>query len=439
MDINLVIIGVVGIAMLLVLMFMGVPIAFTFVVVGFVGIWIISGWDPAVYLLGTTTYKQTANYTWTVLPLFMLMGQLAGDAGLTGDAFSACKKWMGQVKGGLALATTVAASLFAAVCGSNIAASITMTKLAWPEMKKLNYDPSLALGSILCAGSLAALIPPSIPFVVYAMIVEESIGKLFIGGILPGIVLAICIVFTVWIIVKMDPKKAPPSPSVSWREKFRSLGDVWSILLLILIVLGGIWGGVFTATEAAGIGSAGALIIGLAKRAFTWKRFKHAFRESALMGGGMFILLVAVNIFNTFLTLTGLPVMLADWVVAMDLSPMAVLIFILIIYMVLGIPLELPPILMLTLPIFTPLLVSVGIDKIWFGILTTITGNLAAITPPVGAPMFIVHGIVKNDGVTLNQIFKGSWWFCIPTVVSLAICVAFPQLTLWLPNMMIGK
>jgi C4-dicarboxylate transporter, DctM subunit len=439
MDMTLFWFGIIGVLMLLVLMFMGVPIAFTFVIVGFVGIWLINGFSPALFMLGNTTYKETADYTWTVLPLFMLMGQLAGDAGLTGDAFAACRKWIGHIKGGLALATTAAASLFAAVCGSNIASSITMTKLAWPEMKKMKYDPALGLGSILCAGTIATLIPPSIPFVVYAMIVEESVGKLFIGGILPGIVLAALICLTVWIIVRMDPKKAPSSPPASWKERFGGLKDVWSILLLILIVLGGIWGGVFTATEAAGIGSAGALIIGLSKRAFTWPKLKHAFRESALMGGGMFILLVAVNIFNTFLTLTGLPVLLADWVVGMNLSPMMVLIVILLIYGVLRIPLELPPIMVLTLPIFAPLLVSLGIDKVWFGILSTMTGNLAAITPPVGAPMFIVHGIVKNDGVTLNDVFRGSWWFCIPTVVCLAICVAFPQITLFLPSLMTGK
>ena len=439
MEFNLVLLGIIGIVVLLVLMFMGVPIAFSFAFTGFVGIWLTAGISPALSLLGTSTYKLTANYTWTVLPLFMLMGQLAGDAGLTGDAYRAARNWIGQFRGGLALATTAASAVFAAICGSVLATTITMTKIAWPEMKKNNYEPGLSLGSILCAGSISSLIPPSIAFVIYAMIVEESVGRLFIGGILPGIVLALSIGLTVMVLVRIDPQKAPSARAVSWRERIQSLKGVWSMLLLIIIIMGGIWGGIFTVNEASGIGAAGALIIGLSKRKISWSVLKNSLRETALMSGGMFILIVCVQFFNTFLTLTGLPVQLANWVVNMQLSPMMVLVVILVIYGILGIPLEMPPILLLTLPIFVPLLESLGIDKVWFGVLSTITISLAAMTPPVGAPLFVVHGMVKRDGISLNTIFNAAWIFCIPICIALIICVIFPQLSLWLPNTMFGK
>lgn len=439
MEINLILLGILGIVLLLALMFMGVPISFSFAFVGFTGISLIAGTSPALSLLGTTTYRMTANYTWTVLPLFMLMGQLSGDAELTGDAFKTASTCFGQVRGGLALATTAASSLFAAICGSVLATTITMTKVAWPEMKKSSYQPGLSLGSILCAGAVSSLIPPSIPLVIYAMIVEESVGRLFIGGILPGIVLSLSIGLTVFVWVRISPGSAPAAAASTWREKLASLRGIWSIMLLVVFILGGIWGGIFTVNEAAGIGAMGALLIGLAKRKISWTVFKHSLHESALMGSSLFILIVCVQLFNTFLTLTGLPVGIANWVVAMQLSPMMVLILILAIYVILGIPLEMPPVLLLTLPIFVPLLESLGIDKVWFGILSTITISVAAMTPPVGAPLFIVHGLVKQDGISLNTIFNAAWIYCIPIIATLIICIIFPQLSLWLPDTMFGQ
>jgi C4-dicarboxylate transporter DctM subunit len=432
-------IGIIGLIILLALMILSVPIGFCFAVVGFAGLTYLLGFPHALAMLKTVAYYQVANYTWTVFPLFMLMGDIAGEGGLTGDAFDATKKWIGHFRGGLALATTAAATLFAAVCGSAMAASVTMTKVAWPEMKKNNYDPALSLGSILCAGTLSSLIPPSIPFVVYGMLADESVGKLFIGGIIPGIVLAILIMLTVLIMLIKNPKLAPPAEESTWKEKMGSVKSVWSVLILIFLVMGGLWGGIFTANEAAGIGCAGALLIGMAKRRIKWEGLKRSLRATALMTASMFVLIIAVQIFNSFLTVTGLPLQLAEWVASLHMSPTMVLCFILVIYLILGIPLEMGPILLLTLPIFVPLLNSVGIDKIWFGILSTITVGIAGITPPVGAPMFLVHGIVKKDGVSLNTIFRGSWIFCIPSMAALIICIVFPQLSLWLPATMFGK
>jgi C4-dicarboxylate transporter DctM subunit len=436
---ELTIIGILALVILLVLMFSSVPVGFCFALTGFCGLWYVVGFSGAVASLKTVSYYTIANYTWAVFPLFMLMGEIAGEGGLTADAYGLTQKWLGQKKGGLALATTVAATLFAAVCGSAMAASVTLTKVAWPEMKKAGYKPSLALGSILCAASIACLIPPSIPFVVYAMLADESVGRLFIGGIIPGIILAICIVITVFVWVKIDPTVAPAAERSTWKERFMAFKGVWSVLSLIILIMGGLWGGIFTANEAAGIGAAGAFLISLLKRRLTFKGTIRMFVDSGAMAANIFFMIVTVQVFNSFLSVTGVPTLLANWVTSLNMSPTMVLIFILLIYAILGIPLEMAPILMLTLPIFVPLLVSVGIDKVWFGILSTIVVGLANITPPVGAPMFLVHGIVKKDGVKLNEIFNGAWIMCIPTSVTLIICLIWPQLTLWLPGTMFGK
>ncbi len=432
-------VGVVALILLLALLMLGMPIAYTFAVAGFLGLWWIIGLNSTIATLKSLAYYQVAEYSWAVFPLFIVMGVLAGEGGLTGDAFGATEKWLGRFRGGLAFATTAAGSLFGAVCGSSMAASVTMAKVAWPEMRKAKYNPALSLGSILCAGSLSLLIPPSIGFVFYAMLADESVGRLFIGGIIPGIVLALMMIITVQIWIMIDPKAAPVGIKVPWSEKTKALQGTWAILLLIIVVMGGLWGGVFTANEAAGIGAAGTMAIAMVKKRLTWRGTIQVFTVAAVMSANIFLLLVCVQIFSNFLTVTNLPTMLANWVISMNLSAMMVVIVILFVYAVLGVPLEFAPILMLTLPIFLPVLEGVGIDKVWFGILATFTAALAGITPPVGGPIFLVHGIVKKDGISLNTVFNGCWVFCIPTVVALVACLIWPQLVLWLPGTMFGK
>jgi len=435
---ELIMIGILALVMLLVLMFLSVPIGFCFGLVGFGGLWWVLGLSSALATLKTVAYYQVANYTWAVFPLFILMGEIAGEGQLTGDAYNAAKKWVGQIRGGLAFATTVAGTLFAAVCGSQMAASVTMTKVAWPEMKKHGYDPALSLGSILCAGSISSLIPPSIPFVIYAMLANESVGKLFIGGVIPGIIMATTIAVTVWIWIVVNPGVAPKSTAETWSERFKALRGVWTVLVLIIVIMGGLWGGIFTANEAAGIGAAGALIICLLKKRLKWGSTKRMFIASCAMSANIFFLIVAVQIFNQLLAVTNVTLTMANWVASLQLPPMVVLILILIVYSILGIPLEPAPLMLLTLPIFVPLLDSMGIDKVWFGILSTITSNLAGMTPPVGMPLFLVHGIVREDRISLNTVFRGAWIFCLPVVVTLIICLIWPQLTLWLPSTMFG-
>ena len=436
---ELILTGVIALIILLVLLFLSVPIGFCFGVVGFGGLWWTLGFSSALATLKTVAYYQVSNYTWAVFPLFILMGEVATEGQLTADAYNAARKWVGHVRGGLAFATTVAGTLFAAVCGSQMAASVTMTKVAWPEMKKYEYDPALSLGSILCAGSISTLIPPSIPFVVYGMLVNESVGKLFIGGVIPGIIMAILIVVTVLIWIAINPEVAPKSPAETWKEKFKVLPGVWTVLALILLIMGGLWGGVFTANEAAGIGAAGAMVISLIKGRLTWRGSIRMLIASCAMSANIFFLLITVQIFNQLLAVTNVTMTLANWVAGLHLSGMMVLILILVVYAILGIPLEPGPLLLLTLPIFVPLLERMGIDKVWFGILSTMTSNLAGLSPPVGMPLFLVHGIVKDDGIGLKTVFKGAWVFCLPILAALIICLIWPQLTLWLPSTMFGK
>jgi tripartite ATP-independent transporter DctM subunit len=432
-------IGILGLVFMLVLMFLGIPIGVAFVIPGMLGVALLAGFKPAITMLGTVTYSQMASYTWAVIPLFMLMGELVAESGLTADAYDAASKWLGRVPGGLCHATTAAATLFAAVSGSAVVSSVAMTKLSWPEMKRYGYEPGISLGSILCAGTIAFLIPPSIPMVIYAMLAEESVGKLFIAGIVPGILTAFLIVITVAILVVFNPRVAPPGPVANWRQRFTALLQIWPILTLVIFVMGSIWAGICTPNEAAGVGCLLAIFIAWSRDKLSWRGLTGALQRVTILGGGMFVMFVGIQVFNTFLTLTMLPQMLATWVAGLDLSPTAVLWVIVIVYMILGIPLEVGPILLLTVPIFVPLLVSLGIDKVLFGVLSTITVGLAFMTPPVGAPLFLVHAIVQEEGISLNTIFRGAAIFCVPILVSIILLILFPQLALWLPGTMYGQ
>jgi len=436
MELSPLLIGIIGLAILLIFICSGIPIAYVFGLIGFVGLAILVGTKPAISLMGTVTYSQVANYTWTMLPLFILMGGFAADSGMTADAFAAARMWLGRFPGGLAIAVVVASTIFGAVSGSGIATTVTMTKVAWPEMKRYNYAPSLALGCCITGGCIDNLIPPSIILVMYAMIADESIGALFMGAIFPGLLAGGLMILSIITICVIKPSMAPAGPPSTWKEKFRSLTGVWAILILIVFVLGGIWLGVNTPNEAAGVGAAGAFVIGISRGTLKWKQTWQSLMDVAIMTGAIFVLFVGVQVFNSFISITNMPQELAEWVTTLKVPPNGVLGIILLIYFILGIPLELAPLLMLTLPIFVPLVEACGISKVLFGIATTVVVGIATITPPVGTPMFIAHNMVKKDGIALNTIFKGCWIFCIPLVIALILIVFFPQIALWLPSTM---
>lgn len=429
------VIALLGFLILFGLMLIGMPIGFSMLLVGFAGYGFVNGFDVALYALAMVPYENVAVYTLSVLPMFVLMGEFASLSGIVSDGFEAAFKWLGRIKGGGALATISASGVFAACTGSSVAGASLMTNLAVPEMRKHKYKYSLAAGTVAAGGTLGILIPPSVPLVVYGLLTDTSIGKLFIAGILPGILLITLFALAIFIQVKIDPSIAPSiKEKYSLRERLEATKKVWMMLLLILIVLGGIWGGVFTASEAGAVGSAGSFLILALRGKLTFSNVVTALKTTIKTSTMVFIILIGANIFSQFLAVTQTPFMLAEMVAKMGIPPVAVILVIMLIYMFLGSIMETMSMVVLTLPIFAPIVTSLGYDLIWFGILVTINSEMAMITPPVGMNVFIVGGILKNK-INTKTVYKG----VAPFVIGMAICILlvliFPQLATFLPNM----
>lgn len=437
MELSLTVIGVLGFAFLFGLMFIGVPIGLSFALAGFVGTCAIIGFGPGVSLLGRIPYSSVASYILSVMILFMLMGEFATIGGLTERGYNFAHKWFGHLPGGLAITNLVACVLFGAISGSAVATAMIMTQASWPEMKRFNYSPELGLGSIAAAAIIAILIPPSIPLILYGIIAGESIGKLFVAGILPGLLLSVLLGIIIYIWCKIKPSIAPPSPKSSWKERLIGLKGIWEIFVIALIVIGGIWGGIFTPNEAAGVGCVFTLIVALIKRGTSWKQIIAHTREIALMGSSMFLLFIGVAIFNSFMALTELPQNSAAWVGTLPLSPMTILWIILLIYFLLGFFMDAPPVLLLTVSLFVPIIETLGFDKVWFGILTVLVVSLGALTPPVGMNVFVISARVPD--VPIYTVFKGVMPFLLGAIATVAILVYVPQIVMYLPNILYAK
>lgn len=429
-------IGWIGLVVLFALMATGMPIGFAMALVGFVGFGIVAGWTGALTQLGTVPYASVASYTLTVLPLFILMGEFAFLSGMIRGAFSGAHKWLGHLPGGLAIATISACAAFAAVCGSSVATAATMGTVAYPEMKRYKYRPELAAGSIACGGTLGILIPPSTPMVIYAVFAEESVGKLFMGGFLPGILLTLLFIAVIYIWVKISPTTGPRGPQTTWKEKFGAAKDVWPVFILALLVLGGIWGGVFSPTEAAGVGAFAAFAIGLARKQMKLKSVLNSLSETVKTSAMVFTILIGAMIFNYFIVICGIPAQLAAVVESLALPPLGILICILFVYLILGCLMDTMAMTVLTLPIFLPILHNLGFDLVWFGIIFVIMCEMALVTPPIGMNVFIIAGMVKD--APMYSIFRGITPFLIAILVCLALVIAFPQIALFLPTSMIG-
>ena len=427
-------IGLIGIGVLFLLMFLRMPIGFAMALVGFVGLIYLGSLDGALYFMGMETFSNISNYNLSVLPLFMLMSQFAFRSGISEKLFGTAHKWLGHLPGGLAMATVAGCAGFGAICGSGIATAMTFGPVVLPEMKKYNYEPGLATGSIAAGGTLAILIPPSSLFIVYGIITQQSIGKLFIAGAFPGIVLASLFMITIFILVKRNPNLARSTPAVSIREKLASLQGIGETLILFLLVMGGLYGGIFTANEAAGVGAAGALLIGLARRRFTWEGFISAFVETVKTTGMVFVIIIGAMIFNRFLALTRIPNALVGIAGGLSIPPLATIAVIVVIYMVLGALFDELAITFLTVPIFFPVILAQGIDPIWFGVIFCICMEMGMILPPVGINVFVIAGVAKD--VPMYTIYRGIGPFIIPMVITIGILMAFPQLALFLPSHM---
>jgi C4-dicarboxylate transporter DctM subunit len=429
-------IGLIGIIALVVLLFARMWIGFAMAFVGFAGLIALNGLDKAGIVLATMPFARVNFYPMSVLPLFVLMGVVVGAAGVSGDLYNSAYKWLGRLPGGLAISTVFAAGGFAAISGSSTATAVTIGKVSLPEMARFKYDNSLATGTVAAGGTLGILIPPSLGFILYAILTEQSVGQLFMAGILPGILQILFYSAVILIICTRNPALGPRGPKLSLLEKIKSLKGVWPVMVLFLLVIGGIYGGIFTPTEAGAIGAFGAIVIVLVMRRMNLHGVMAATMESVQISGMLLILMVSAFIFANFLATSKLPFVLADIVVGISVNPLVVLIAIIILYIILGMFLDIFSSILLTLPILYPVIIAMGFDPIWFGVIMVRMMEIGLITPPVGMNVFVMAAVTD---VPLGTIFRGVLPFVVSDVVHVAVLVAFPQVSLILPNTMFGS
>jgi tripartite ATP-independent transporter DctM subunit len=417
-----------GFAAIFALMALRIPIAVAMGVVGFGGMALVRNVDVAAASTLEVVRSTGFSYTLSVVPLFILMGNFTARAGMARELFDVARAFVGHRSGGLAMATIGACAGFSAICGSSIATAATMSKVAYPAMKDLGYDDRLSVGAIAAGGTLGILIPPSTLLVIYGIMTETSIGKLFAAGILPGLLMTLLLALAVAWTVHRDPAAGAPSPYQGWRERWDALRHVWGVILLFGLVMGGIYGGLFTATEAAGFGAFGAFLFALARRTLSWKDLGQVLSESARTTAMLFTILMGALIFSNFVNLTGMSEAMKDFVQRFSVHPQAVVIAICAIYIVLGSAMEELSMILLTVPVFFPLVVQLGFDPHWFGVLIVVVVMIGMISPPVGMNLFVLTSLLPE--VHLTTVFRGVWPFLCAMVVGLALIIMFPSISL---------
>lgn len=429
-------IGIAGIIALFVMLAMRIPVGIVMMIIGAVGVGILNGWPAALATLGSEPFVIASNFELMIIPLFVLMGNLAGISGMSRDLYGAAYAWLGHFRGGLASATIAACAGFAALSGSSVASAVTMGRVSLPEMKRYKYDDRLATGCIAAGGTLGILIPPSTGFVIYAILTEESIGRLFLAGILPGLLLTCLFIVSIMIQTRLNKDLGPAGPKLPLADKFRATGKAGAMIGIVVVTIGGIYSGFFTAGEAAGVGAFLAFALAVMRKAVNIDSMTSTLLQTVRTTAFAFLILIGAHVFNPFLALTQIPTDLADLLTGTNLSPHAILLILLATFIVLGTFLEGFAILVLTLPIVHPLIVELGFDPIWFGVVMVIVLEMGLISPPVGVNVFVVKGIAED--VPMKQIFIGIMPFWFAMGVCLAIIVAFPQIALYLPNTMIN-
>jgi tripartite ATP-independent transporter DctM subunit len=427
--------GVVGMAALLALLFLRMPIGIAMALVGAIGIAVLNTPDAALHILGSYPYSHGAVQALSVIPLFVLMGNFAVMSGMSSDLFTAAYAWMGHRRGGLASATVLACAGFAALSGSSVASAITMGRVTLPEMRKYNYDPRLATGVVAAGGTLGILIPPSTVLVIYGILTEQSIGKLFMAGFLPGLLLTALFIITVVIVCAVRPDFGPPRAKAPMSERWTALRGASAFFIVLVATIGGMYAGVFTVTEASGVGAGLTMIHAILRRKLTWAGLSDALLQTVRTTAMVFLILIGAHIFSPFLAMSRIPVDLANALTAMALPGHAVLAILLVAYIVLGMFLEGFAILVLTVPIVLPIMLAMNFDPIWFGIFMVIVLEMGLISPPVGINVFVVKGIAED--VPMYRIFAGILPFWVAMIVCVAVLIAFPQIALILPNTMI--
>jgi len=424
--------GIIGIGLLVSLFLLKMPIAFSMALVGFVGFSYLTTPEAALGLLRRDIFESFSSYPLSVIPMFILMGTFAFASGISRRLYRTAYAWVGQFRGGLTIATVFACAGFGAICGSSSATAATMGQIALPEMKKYKYDDTLATGTVAAAGTLGILIPPSTVFIVYGLLAEQSIGKLFISGILPGILLSIFFAATVAFLCWRKPSIGPPGLPTTWGEKLRSTTGIIETLILFLLAIGGLFLGWFSPTQAGAIGAGGALIIGLARRELSWQSFFEAGKEGLKTSCMVIFIITGAIIFGHFMAVSRIPFELAEWLGKLPIPPIAVLVLIVFIYFIGGFFMDAMAMIVLTIPIFYPVVKKLGFDPIWFGVIIVLVCEMGVITPPVGVNVFVIKGIAQD--VPIEKIFKGIFPFLAALIIVTIILMIFPQIATFLPK-----
>ena len=429
-------VGLIGIASLFLLMILRTPVAFAMLIVGFFGYGWLEGTRSATALLLTESYSAVSSYSLIVVPMFILLGNVSSVAGYSRGLYDAAFAWVGRFRGGLASASVIGCAAFSAVSGSSVATAVTLGKVALPEMKRMGYADSLATGAIAAGGTLGFLIPPSTGFVLYAILTEESIGRLFMAGILPGLLLMVLFIGVVWLVSYFDPKAGPRGAVVPLRERFRLLAEAGPLLFVIVASIGGIYLGVFSPVEASGIGAGMVLVLAFAQRRLNWHGFKEAVMGTLQTSSMLYMIVIGANILNPFFSVTHIPQTLGAGLGQLDFGPYGTLTVILLAYVVLGMFMDGLSMLVITIPIVFPVITAMGFDPVWFGVVAVIVIEMGMITPPVGLNVFVVRGVAT--GVPLTTVFRGVTPFLIAMVVALILIIIFPQIAVFIPNSMFG-
>lgn len=429
-------IGICGILLMFVFMFMGMPIGFCMAVTGFLGQIFIFGLNGALAQLGMVPYASVAQFTFCVIPLFMLMGEFAYSSGITEDSYSFAYKIFGRIRGGLAMSTIGASAIFAACTGSAVASAVTFSKVALPEMRKYHYDPGLATGAIAAGGTLGGLIPPSNPMILYSVFTGASIGKLFLAGVFPGLILTFLFMVTIYLITYFNPRKGPAGETAPIKDIISNAIGLIPAMILILAVLGGLWGGLFSPSEAGACGASMAMIILIfRKRGSSVKDIRRVLSSSAQSSGMIFTIVIGAMIFGDFMTVSALPGLLVKFIANYSLPPLMVIFILMVIYVILGALMDELAIMLITIPIIMPSLIHLGIDPVWFGILFMVNMSMGLIMPPVGFICFVLAGMIQD--ISLYTIYRGILPFSAVMFVCILLIMIFPDIALWLPNLII--
>lgn len=428
-------VGIIGMIFLVLMFTTGLPIAFAMILVGLAGFSFMVSPVAAFHLLSQDVFELFGNYMMSVIPMYVFMGCFAFAAGIGRKLFEVARVALGQMNGGLTIASVAACTGFGAVCGSSTATCATIGKIALPEMRRYGYSDRLATGTIAVSGGLGVLIPPSITFVVYGILTEQSIGKLFLAGILPGLLIASLFIITIWVLCKLDSNLGPPGPSTTWRQKIASLLGIFDPLFLFIVTMVGLFAGWFGPSQAGAIGCVTALIIGLARREVTWRKFVDAAKDGMEVSCMILLLMAGATIFGHFMAVTTMPLKLLSFTESYDLPPVVFITILSIVWFILGCFIDAMPILLLLLPLIYPVIKTYGYDPIWFGVFVTVLSIIALVTPPVGLNAYVTQAVAKD--VPLETVFKGIIPFLIPLAVACILLVAFPQIATLLPNILI--